>query len=289
MRQYSETLTAATNSRGVLDIDTVKGCYFGMKTYPDGGCYKLCYAAKIAARYKIDFSKSIIRKDINHSRIEKAVIRHKLPWFRVGTMGDPSYSWNYTIKVCEWLSRFKTPVIITKHWVPMSNDHISALKKCGAIVNTSTSPLDSRAEIDYRVNTFKSLKKLGVKSVLRVVSVKFGADSKYDEKKHIQDRLFLNTPIIDNPLRIMINDNRVVSGQIVVQKHKGAVGGSTVSISNKATYLGKCGLCPDQCGVEFNKLWVGGYKMTKGEDDSKMVPCKYDPKAMNQIEMFTDT
>jgi hypothetical protein len=50
-RRYLPILTAVENQKGVLDVDTVKGCAIGMRVYPNGGCYGECYAAKTAARY----------------------------------------------------------------------------------------------------------------------------------------------------------------------------------------------------------------------------------------------
>ena len=171
LKSYSDILTATVNRKGVLDVDTVKGCHFGMKKYPNGGCYGLCYAAKSASVYGFDFSKSVVRKKINCAPIEKSIKYHRLPWFRVGTMGDPSYDWDFTVMVCEWLGRFSIPVIVTKHWIALSNAHIRILKKCNAVINTSISPLDSESEIEYRMNTYKLLNDLGVRSVLRVAAI----------------------------------------------------------------------------------------------------------------------
>jgi hypothetical protein len=38
-RLYRPFLTATENRKGVLDVDTVKGCQMGMHAYPRGGCY----------------------------------------------------------------------------------------------------------------------------------------------------------------------------------------------------------------------------------------------------------
>jgi hypothetical protein len=279
-------MTATVNRKGVLDIDSVKGCYYGMKKYPDGGCYGLCYASKLATAYGFDFSKSIIRNIESRKHIEKIVIRHWLPWFRIGTMGDPSYDWEHTVNVCEWLGRLKTPVIVTKHWETLHNDHINKLKECGAVFNTSISALDSESEIKHRLCEFRRLKKYGMKSVLRVVSAKFGTTYNGNKLKRIQNEIFNNFPIIENPLRIPANDNRVLQGDIIIEKHKDIGNGSVVSIAKQSTYLGKCCTCPDQCGVEFKKLHIGGYKMTKSENAIR--PCKYDSNSIKQVELFTD-
>jgi len=286
-KTYNPALTASLNRKGVLDVDTVKGCELGMAAYPNGGCYGVCYACKTAMLYGYDFSKSIKRKVVVRKPIENIVKRHHLPWFRIGTMGEPSYDWDHTANVCDWLGKFKTPVIITKHWVEMSNEHMISLKKSNVVINTSVSPLDTEMEIKYRINIFRWLKDEGVNSVLRIVSAKFGNTENGKRYKQIQKRIFNNFPIIDNPLRIPVTDYRVESGDIVVQRHKDLGGGSDVSISNSSAYLGPCKTCPDQCGVDFKKLWIGGYEMTKGEAD--MFPCEKDSLDSKQIKMFTDT
>ena len=284
--QYSKNLTATTNLKGVLDIDTVKGCSRGMKEYPDGGCYGLCYAEKIANRYGIDFSKSIIRVKIDRQRIEKTVRQHKAKWFRIGTMGDPSYDWDYTTYICEWLGRFKTPVIVSKHWEMMSSDNAERLRVCNAVVNTSISPLDSLEEIEHRLMVFKWLKFHGVKSVLRVVSVNPG-DTEYggilgERQRQIKN----NKPIIDNPLRIPINDARVLSGDILAAKNKHAIGGSILSVSDSSTFVGSCRICPDQCGVEVKKLNIGEYRMEKGYGE--LTETEFFNSKERQAELFSD-
>ena len=291
LKQYTSSLSATINRKGVLDIDTVKGCLFGMKKYPYGGCYGVCYANKISSFYGYDFSKSVVRKNINYQIIENIIKRHKLPWFRIGTMGDPSYNWDYTVYICEWLGKFKIPVIVTKHWVEMSRIHLEKLKKIGAVINTSISPLDDKFEIENRLNIFKQLKKFGINSILRVVSAKFGVTDNGIKLKNIQDRIMSESPVIDNPLRIPINDNRVVSGDIVVKKYKfltGGFGRSTVSVSNPRAFLGKCDICPDQCGVNFKKLWRGSYIMAKAKFNSNVFTCKEDHEELKKNYLFYD-
>ena len=56
-REYSTTLTAVVNEKGVVDVDVVKGCTDGMKAYPGGGCYGSCYALKIARMRGLVFEK----------------------------------------------------------------------------------------------------------------------------------------------------------------------------------------------------------------------------------------
>ena len=255
---YTPELTATINRKGVLDIDTVKGCEFGMSKYPDGGCYGHCYAFKIARVYGFNFSKSVSRKKRSKD-VENMVRKHRLSWFRIGTMGDPCYDWENTLNVCEWLNKVqpywwnkpKVPIIITKHWIVLSDKELSRLDKCGVIVNTSISSLDSDYEIEHRLKQFNRLIRKGIKSILRIVSVKFGQTINGDRLSVIQDELFKNTPTIDNPLRIPASDKRVKNGDILVEKHEDLGGGNFVSIVHNDAYLGKCNECPDQCGVNL--------------------------------------
>ena len=286
MKSYLKNLTATVNRKGVLDIDTVKGCKHGMEKYPQGGCYGLCYANKTASFYGFDFSKSVVRDYVNYRDIEKTVKLHRLGWFRVGTMGDPSYDWDFTTYICKWLGKFKTPVIVTKHWEEMSYSNMSALKKCGAVINTSISAMDMGVEIENRLNTFNYLKDKGLKSVLRVVTAEFGNTENGNKLKRVQNAILSNTPVIDNPLRIPKSDLRVKAGDIVTKRHMDIGGGSNVSINDNGAYLGRCDICPDQCGVEFKKIYLGGYKMRK--DKNGMFAAQMDVPAVKQIEMFSN-
>ena len=88
-RLYRDVLTADVNEKGVLDIDTVKGCTAGMSARPGTGCYGGCYAAKIAAFRGIDFAVSVERhvQSAAHARqIERAVQAAPEGFFRIGTM-----------------------------------------------------------------------------------------------------------------------------------------------------------------------------------------------------------
>ena len=266
MKSYSNTITASINRKGVLDIDTVKGCREGMKNHPDGGCYGLCYAAKIAKLYGYDFSKSISREVYDEeiggklfenihlggpSDIFKMVTRHKLKWFRIGTMGDPSHDWETTLHLCGFLGRVKIPVVVTKHWHVATDTQLDEFRKYNAVFNTSTSPLDSDKEILHRIGQHKRLIDHGIKSALRVVSCEFGNTKTGKKLNEKQDYIFGYKNIIDNPLRIPRRDKRVICGDILVKKIKDINSTSTISIKNSSTYIGHCDKCPDQCGINF--------------------------------------
>ena len=214
MRLFKPVLSVSENRKGVLDIDTVKGCTIGMANYPGKGCYGLCYAYRMAHCRGIDFKNSVSRKVNKYEKksIQQVVKKHPAKWFRIGTMGDPSHDWELTISVCEWLGRAKIPVIVTKHWVNMADSQIDRLLKCGVIINTSISALDTVDEIEHRLSQFHRLQGKNVGSVLRIVSAKFGDTEWGLRKAKIQDYLFSFSPTIDNPLRIPFSDKRVMEG-----------------------------------------------------------------------------
>jgi hypothetical protein len=253
-RNYLPFLTAVENQKGVLDVDTVKGCTHGMRAYPGTGCYGECYAQKTASRYGIDFSVSVSRKllPIDWRTVFSTVKDHPASWYRIGTAGDPCHDWDNTLSVCESLhDTRKIPVIITKHWVILSDEHITRLKELRAVVNTSTSGLDSDSETKHRINQFNRLKLAGVRSVNRVVTCLFGSTEWATNAKGKQDYLLSIGPVIDNPLRVSISNPRVLSGEILYAKQDHAIGGGKmVSLHNPQVYLGTCTNCPDQCGVD---------------------------------------
>jgi hypothetical protein len=86
-RQYKPELTVEVNDKGVIDVDTVKGCYFGIKNNPKG-CYGLCYAKKIADYRGFDFgtavsrypTKDTLRLDSNYPLLKDGIIKAKKVW-----------------------------------------------------------------------------------------------------------------------------------------------------------------------------------------------------------------
>jgi hypothetical protein len=253
-RLYHPFLTASENQKGVLDVDTVKGCTAGIGARPNGGCYNECYAQKIATRYGIDFSVSVSRKLTRATRaaVFYAVKDFKANWYRIGTAGDPCHDWDNTLEVIEFLEDTgKAPVIITKHWVKLSDSHIARLKRLRAVVNTSTSGLDTDNETKHRVRQIERLRAAGVRSINRVVTCNYGTSEWAVAAKRKQDYLLTITPVIDNPLRASKSNPRVISGDIILDRIDAAIGGGKyVSLHDKSVYLGTCDQCPDQCGAE---------------------------------------
>lgn len=258
MKSYNPVMTASINNKGVLDVDTVKGCSLGMLNYPNGGCYGLCYAAKMAKIYGYDFLNSVSRQfkkktsqlnifgEISEkitTDVYSSVKNHNLTWFRIGVMGDPCHDWDLTVSTCEWLSHLKIPVIVTKHWIEIPDSLLERVCALGNVVfNTSISALDTDNEIKHRLSQYNRLKKYCYNSVLRVVSCEFGETKKGKELDKIQKYLFSHENIIDTPLRIGHNDKRVINGDIILTD-------KNISQFNSKTYIGHCKYCPDQCGA----------------------------------------
>jgi hypothetical protein len=180
-------------------------------------------------------------------RVFLAVATHYASWYRVGTFGDPSHDWENTIKVCELLKYTKKlPVIVTKHWQEISEKQLLRFKKIGAVFNTSVSALDTDSEIQQRTAQIKRIKNAGMKSICRVVTCNFS------KTNHKQKWLLSLNPIIDTPLRVSKSNKMVLSGEIIAEKNKNAIGGGkTLSMHNKNIYIGHCKNCPDQCGINL--------------------------------------
>ena len=253
LRLYRPVLTAHKNGKGCLDVDTVKGCTLGMQAYPMGGCYGECYAYKNSIRYGFDFGVSISRKLRPGSRADVfcTVRDHAAGWYRIGVAGDPSHDWENTVKVCEFLAPTrKLPVIITKHWITISDDQLRRLAAVSAVMNTSTSGMDSDHELEHRIRQIKRLHTFGITSVCRVVTCKYGHSkwARCCQKK--QEYLLSLKPTIDNPLRAQRTNPHVTAGEIMLDRVDEAIGGGKLlSLHTTDVYLGACEKCADQCGT----------------------------------------
>lgn len=254
-RHYQPWLTVQANRKGVIDVDTVKGCTLGMAAYPDGGCYGECYAAKIAATYNIDFTVAVSRKthcDLWHlATMYKLLDQHAAGWYRVGTFGDPCHDWANTVSVI-WDLRHqpKVPVIVTKHWRTASDAQLEKLRRIGTVFNTSVSGLDTEAELAHRIEQAERISDAGLRSVLRVVTCEFGTSAWAKERKERQDYLLSFKDAIDNPLRARRCNPHVLAGDILLTRRDDAIGGGKlVSLHDEGLFLGTCETCQDQCGA----------------------------------------
>jgi len=264
LRQYGDAITIAVNGKGVVDVDTVKGCTEGMKVYPKTGCYGECYANKIARCRGIDFSTSISRKFVDQWQHKDIIIKKILDlgasWYRIGVMGDPCHDWDNTLNVINRLRHSgATAVIVTKHWHTLTDHHISRLLEMNVVVQTSTSGMDTDDEIKHRIEQLNRLRKYNIPSVNRVVTCEYGASDWARSCKEKQDYLLSLIPVIDNPFRVSSNNYRVLNGEIIIKKRDDSIGGGKwVSLNDNAAYLGKCCRCPEQCWVDLAKSnWEG--------------------------------
>ena len=254
MREYADDLTIDINSKGVLDVDVVKGCTMGIRAHGEKGCYQGCYAAAIAKFRGIDFSKSVTRRvktKAQAKQIEAAVKKSPLGFFRIGTMGDPCHDWDATVETVEWLAPFAVPIIITKHWHKASDLHLRALVSSGAIINTSVSALDSKNQLSHRQSQIDRYADIGGQSIARVVSCDFNLKSEEGHKKaKIQEKIFENRLVIDNPLRVKSSHELVTSGLIKTRKVVDLIAVRDISMPETSkTYVGHCDGCIELCGI----------------------------------------
>jgi hypothetical protein len=150
-------------------------------------------------------------------------------------MGDPCHDWENTAEVCEWLHKIKQPIIVTKHWRPVPDGLLERFMLCRVCFNTSVSALDTEDELSHRLNEWRRLSAAGIKSILRIVSCKFGDTETGRTCDTVQRHLFElgGKEAIDNPLRISLHDKRVIDGEIIVEKRNCGEGlQSTISIVN---------------------------------------------------------
>jgi hypothetical protein len=185
------------------------------------------------------------------SGVWRMVNRHPLKWFRIGTNGDPSHDWSLTADVCEWLGGLRVPVVVTKHWTAAPDDTVDRLRNSGAIVNTSISALDTEGERRHRLSQFRRFGASGVKSVLRVVTCRFGETTKGRECNRIQGGLIEREPFIDNPLRLPMTHGLVTGGHVIAERRVDLGSVVAISVHSEKAYIGHCSECPDQCGVNL--------------------------------------
>ena len=142
-----------------------------------------------------------------------------MPFIRIGVTGDPSENWNHTINVINLISGIKPIVIITKHWTNLTESKLKELKKYDLCINTSISALDTKEQIKHRLKQYNILKKY-CKSVLRIVSCDFNTTNlKGMVLNEIQNELFKNENVLDNVLRVKLNNELVKLGIINIKKN----------------------------------------------------------------------
>lgn len=256
MQKFTEKITFVKNGRGIWDLDPFKGCEDGIKNNVNG-CYGLCYAAKSAKIRGFDFSKTVYRyfknekqiKNIGKKLQQTSFIHGVCPQFiRLGVMCDPSFDWKHTLNIIDKIKKYNPNiVIITKHWKPLEEQQLQNLKKIKHIyINTSISALDTKEQIENRLEQYKKLKKY-CSSILRVNT----ADFNNLKLKKIQEDLLKNENVIDNILRISPDHYLSKNNIVNIKKYKFINNEVWASKVNEKTYFGICDNCPEQCGINF--------------------------------------
>ncbi|HEY9701099.1 MAG TPA: hypothetical protein V6C58_01550 [Allocoleopsis sp.] len=263
MKKYSHKLQLTKNSRGVYSIDPSIGCSSGTKQ-SKRGCYDDCYAARIAKLYGYDFTKTVKRNFLNISEIEKIkrqIRKIKLPFVRMGTMGDPSEDWQHTINICKDLQSEiqlkifqETPkeiVIITKHWNNLTDSQLQEIKGLNICINTSISVLDNSDLLHNSLHQYERIKPY-CKSILRVVTCDFNKANELGlHLATLQQDILSKYKILDTVFRPSKNNKLILDGVINVHKTKFLGKTSIVSKLNKKTYFGNCNNCIEMCGVNM--------------------------------------
>jgi sarcosine oxidase delta subunit len=259
MNKYSNKISLIENTRGIWDLDPIKGCKYGMQAHVNG-CYGACYANKSAKARGYNFANSVLRdfESIEHLRATIKKLRTiQLSFVRMGVTGDPSENWKHTIDICDKIKVInkrivsKKIVIITKHWKKLPVKLYKKVKGLNLIINTSISAIDSDSHLKHRLNEYHKLKSI-CKSVLRIVSCDFNLNNPEGRKYNkIQESLFKNENIIDTVLRVPENHYLVTQGVINTEKHNFLSSKPNASMKNKNTYFGHCKDCPEMCGVNL--------------------------------------
>jgi hypothetical protein len=260
---FKGQITLSRNSRGCYILDTVKGCS-GCNSKRPRGCYGDCYSWNIAARYGRDFS-NIVSRDFTRdysqfrlfdfddakstSDILRAIKKIKMPFVRIGELGDPSEDWEHTLNVCRIVQGIKKQiVIITKHWKIIPDTLLPDIKNI--TINTSVSALDDDSEIEHRLFQYERLKNY-CNSILRIVSCDFNKENKEGNRRSItQDVLFNHGEIIDTVFRPTSKNPLVANGIINTKRIKFLKNTMLASMHNPSAYLGVCDECPDMCGID---------------------------------------
>lgn len=254
MSEYSNKISFSRNSRGVYILDTSIGCASGMAE-TSGGCYGDCYSANAAKRYGHDFSKTTLRYFESEKHKRDTVVqlsRIKMPFIRIGGSGDPSENWDHCLSILKVIARCnKEIIIITRHWTTLTDDQLRYLGTVNICINTSVSALDKPATRTHSIEQYQRIKPY-CKSVFRIVSCDFNLDNPIGHSlAKIQAELFNNESTLDTVFRPGKNNEWVTSGVVNVKSQIFNGKKTLASKFNKKTYMGRCGVCKEMCGVNI--------------------------------------
>jgi hypothetical protein len=257
MKQYSGKISLVKNSRGIYCLDTTMGCSSGMAETING-CYGDCYAAKSAKTYGFDFSKTVLRSFENEAHRKetiKQINNSKLEFIRIGCSGDPSENWEHTISILDKIKNCnKEIVIITKHWVNLTQQQIEFFSSVNVCFNTSVSALDKPERLQNSIEQHSRIKPF-CKSILRAVSCNFNLENKEGKRlAKIQDNIFKHGNILDTVFRPNKNNRLVTDGIINVSNGVFNSNKQLMSKFNRKTYTGKCSSCKEMCGARMGEF-----------------------------------
>jgi hypothetical protein len=242
------------NGRGVYCVDTTMGCASGLSENKRG-CYGDCYAARTAKRYGHDFSQTVLRQFENQShkrQILAQIVEIKMPFIRIGCSGDPSENWEHTVNILKVLSKCnKEIIIITRHWTLLTYQQLQYFSRLNICVNTSISALDNDEMLNRSLEQYERIK-LFCKSVLRIISCDFNLNNETGKRlSEIQHQLFKNSSTLDTVFRPSKNNPFVTQGIINVKTEVFNGKKTLASKFNRKTFMGKCGVCKEMCGVNI--------------------------------------
>ncbi|RLI52606.1 MAG: hypothetical protein DRP09_17590 [Candidatus Thorarchaeota archaeon] len=198
------------NQRNILE--TVYGCT-GALTNDGHGCPWGCYAVFTCKKLGADFA-TPVPQTLDRRVLLRDLRRVRQDWVRIGIMGDPCFAWTTTVEACEVVRESeKTPVVISRFWVPPSDDELRTLAKAGAVLHGSICALDSDSFLGPRVRVCQDYLRWGGRFVWRVVTFHFDDTTQtgldlWDRQDHLMSGDFggiddLRPLVLETPARLM--------------------------------------------------------------------------------------
>ena len=185
--------------------DPTYGCA-GAKLHGNLGCFGSCYAKRISKRQGMgdDGFNTPVEQILDEELFRKDLKKVEKNWIRIGVMGDPSYSWNLTIRVCEMASEEGLiPVVFTRFWVMPTKKQLKQLAEAGAWLQTSVWAADNDRYLAKIKRLFETYKTMGGVTCWRLVTTiwdKNNGGSVYQER---QDLMAQWENVLEQPLRIL--------------------------------------------------------------------------------------
>lgn len=190
-----------------LMTDVISGCISLNST-----CYGNCTAALYWLNKGYDFGKNIINR-FDHKLFEECI--NDLPdnqrWLRQGWMSDCSLSeeaWNMIVEISDILTKHGISLlIITKIHKRPSEKILKKLAENKVEIRVSLSAIDSRLELEKRLNFLLDYKKFGGISIPYLMTTKYKNKNLKENQNYIIKFIIENDFIAgEHPLRISQNN-----------------------------------------------------------------------------------